>query len=156
MVPIIATNFPTDNAIAFVPLVGAPPDSVVPAAWNRDSSMMRSLSWTDSPTSMLLSQVGSRQILINTRNTIQQTFPGYIQNRQFQSLLNSYNQFNTATRGAAIDLANRYNQQARKQTLFDAMNGLVNAARAGNQSLCFNKMLATVNAINDLLANVGA
>jgi hypothetical protein len=163
IVPSLATNFPSDNAMAFVPFAG--PQEAVMSALDQeprlitnldDASMQMSTpSWKDSPTSLYLSQVNRRQVLINTRNTIQQTFFGYITRGEFTNLLNSYNVFNLPTRSAANSLATQYNEQARRDTLFAAMTAMANAAVAEDATLCRFKATATVNAINDFLANVG-
>jgi hypothetical protein len=152
IVPSLATNFPSDNAMAFVPL-----DQEPRLIMNLDdaSMQMSTPSWKDSPTSLYLSQVNRRQVLINTRNTIQQTFFGYITRGEFTNLLNSYNVFNLPTRSAANSLATQYNEQARRDTLFAAMTAMANAAVAEDATLCRFKATATVNAINDFLANVG-
>ena len=110
----------------------------------------------ESPTSVYLTQSGPRAVLLNTENTIRSTFFGYVDRLEFTKLLNSYNTFNSATRAAATTLANQYNQQARKNTLFSAMNAMASAAQQQNQSLCRFKTQATVNSIDDFLDHVGS
>jgi hypothetical protein len=123
-----------------------------------DAATMKSFPLEDSPTLLSLEPepLAPRAVLINTRSTIQQTFFGYIDRLEFTNLLNSYNSFNSNTRAAANTLAATYNQGARRDVMFAAMDAMASVAQNQNQSLCRSKTTATVNAITDFLANVGS
>ena len=128
----------------------------MPFALDNEPNGTMTNSTMEESVTVLATPSGPRAVILNTENTIRSTFFGYIDRREWTNLLNSYNNFNNPTRAAATTLANQYNQQARKNTLFTAMNAMASAAQQQNQVLCRFKTQATLNAIDDFLDNVGS
>jgi hypothetical protein len=171
IVPSIVTTITTssDNAFALTPVAGHE-EAVLSTAFDKSPSLIlsneaattttfASLSFDGfaaSPTSLYLSQSSPRRTVLDTRNTIQFTFPGFIDRLEFTNLLQSYNRFNLSTRSAAAQLADKYDQNTRKTALFNAMTGMANAATTRNQSLTRIKTTECLNRFSDFLANTGS
>jgi hypothetical protein len=108
-----------------------------------------------SPTSMYLSADTPRQLIVESKSTIQNTWFTYIDTNNFSALLSSYNSLNSPTRGAAntIVAANPTIPQLAtfRSRMFNALNQVRSAAQNGNQNTCRTQTVALVSAMTSFL-----
>jgi hypothetical protein len=108
-----------------------------------------------SPTTLYLSQITPRKVIVDARATIQQNWITYIDNNNWTTLINSYNTLNPQIRNSANTIVNNNPQipalATRRTAMFSQLDSAKVAFNAQDNLLSIARTFNLITRISDFL-----